>query len=462
MINSKRQKEQTDKNASAPEKGKSLLRSEWPLLLYPVVILIALAALHMAHRSLQQGLFRPEDAPSHDQHSVEANPGESPSLAHQADDTANKANTVSPSALPSGVEMMTANHIDQGEDAAARQKTADPNGQPAQPSDLAAGGGSDDPAAQLLDSLRQALKSEDHAQIKQCMSDLIAMGDDAVASLAEIIAHSTDETALWAAEALAQIGTPSAAAALLDTLEQTEEGPYKEQLAKRVSNISNHDSWPLLLDAIQDTQDPTIQRAAATSLARMADTAIVDELVARYDAATTPEEADQLAQIISNISSSEASASLRTLAGDISSQPQDSLETAAIEALAKIGDPQSVNYLLQKLEASSPGEGGYLFNTITTIDQPQAQSALLYAAAGNKEVSAEQGRTAAICALENYPSEETYRLLEQIVATEDNTAVTTAALRTLQAIDKKQPSVAESATSKADTTSLLPVNPLQK
>jgi HEAT repeat protein len=189
---------------------------------------------------------------------------------------------------------------------------------------------------------------------------------------------------------------------------------------------------------------------------------VVDEIVARYDAALTPEEAELLARTVGNISSPEASASLRSLAGSVSSAPQDSLQRAAIDAMASIGDPQSVSYLLQKLEASSPGEGGYLFNTITTIDQPQAQSALLYAAAGSKEVSAEQGQTAAICALQNYPSEETYRLLEQIAATTDNTAVATAALRTLENIDQKQPAVAESTTSKADTTTMLPVDPLKK
>ncbi len=460
MINRKRQKEQSEPNACTPEGQKSLIRREWPLLLYPVVILIALAALHAAHQSLQQRLFRPESASSTSESAVDASPGADPVQEQQTDGTGGDSSATAQPSLPSLPETTVAN---QDRTLTSRPETADPNGHSSQLSGLAGNRGTnDDPVAQLLNDLRQALKTEDHAQIKQCMSDLVAMGDDAVTSLAEVIANNTDGSALWAAEAMAQIGTPSAAAALVDTLEQIEDGAYKEQLAKRVSNISNHDSWPLLLDTVQDSLDPTVQRAAATSLARMADTAIVDELVARYDAAATQEEADQMVQIISNISSSEASASLRSLAGDISAQPQDGLEMAAVEALAKIGDAQSVSYLLQKLEASSPGEGGYLFNAITTIDQPQAQSALLYAAAGNKEVSAEQGRTAAICALENYPSEETYRLLEQIVATEDNTAVATAALRTLEAINKKQPAVAENATSKADTTSLLPVNPLQK
>ena len=35
--------------------------------------------------------------------------------------------------------------------------------------------------------------------------------------------------------------------------DRIEDGPYKEQIAKTASNISNHDSWPLLLDTLQGT-----------------------------------------------------------------------------------------------------------------------------------------------------------------------------------------------------------------
>jgi HEAT repeat protein len=138
------------------------------------------------------------------------------------------------------------------------------------------------------------------------------------------------------------------------------------------------------------------------------------------------------------------------------------LERAAIDALANIGDAQCVSYLLQKLEAAPPGEGAYLFNSITRISQPQAEATLHYAAAGNKEVSAEQGRTAAIYALENFPDEQTCALLEQIVATEENASVVSAAARTLDNIRKAEPVVAANTAAKADELLLPPRNPLQK
>jgi len=461
MNTSKRHKDKTPSKTDSRTTAKNFLKAEWPLLLIPVLILGALALLHITNRSLERELCLSSSPHDDTQEAQTTDPageaaGPNPSLAQTSSDQ-----TTDPQASSSQQTI-----IDKRAQR-ARALAAHRPGQTGHPRGLGNPSGSTGqlmltPAAKMLASLRQAVKSQDHTRIKECMRNLVALGDDAVAPLTEIIASGKDETALWAAEALARIGTPAAATALLDTLEQIKNGPYKEQLAKHASNISNHDSWPVLLDAIQEIKDPTVQRAAATSLAKMADTAVIDEIVARYDTAQTEEEAAQLARIVGNISSPEAGAALRTLAGKATSAPQDALQRAAIEALAQVGDAQSVNYLLQKLEASSPGQGAYVFNAITTIDQPQAQSALLYAAAGNKGVSAEQGRTAAIYALENYPSAETCRLLEQIVASEDNRAVTTAAARTLDNIEKKSPTIVQKTTSKADTTSMLPVNPLQK
>jgi PBS lyase HEAT-like repeat len=465
MIKKHQNKNATPSKTDRPAERKSLLKKEWPLLLYPVLALLALSVLYTANRSLQNELSHSGNPRGTGEDTATATTGEVDRDGRNTHLGGNESVSTTQLSVPSDPGTTATDQAGQASASSATSGSMNPDAQASGLSGSMAGGAESQDVmsvATLLGTLRQALQRQDHTRIKQCMNDLVAMGDDAVLELGEIIASGKDETALWAAEALARIGTPAAAAALLDTLEQVKDDPYKEQLAKRASNISNHDSWPLLLDAAQTSKDPSVQRAAATSLGRIADTAVVDEIVARYDAALTPEEAELLARVVGNISSLEAGASLRSLAGSVSSAPQDSLQRAAIDAMAGIGDPQSVSYLLQKLEASSPGEGGYLFNTITTIDQPQAQSALLYAAAGSKEVSAEQGRTAAIYALQNYPSEETYRLLEQIAAAADNTAVATAALRVLENIEKKEPAVAERATSKADTTNMLPVDPLKK
>lgn len=458
----RRQKNTSPPKAATPAPKQSFLRREWPLVLFPVLVVAALAVLYLANRSLQNQFARPPK-PKFQATPVEARTDaglDNQDAALIPAESASAANDTTPPQPPTAMS----DQADRMRALRALRETAGAKARPLGPGAMTHQRASQDlePVAVLLGELRQAARTQDHARIKQIMRDLVAMGDDAVIPLSEIVSSGKDETALWAADALARIGTPAATTALLDTLEYTKDGSYKEQLAKRASNISNHDSWPVLLDAVQDSKDATVQRAASASLSGMADAPVVDEIVARYDAALTEEDAARLARLVSNIDSPKASDSLRALAGDVASVPQDSLQQAAIDALAKIGDPQSVSYLLQKLEASPPGEGSYVFNTVTTIDQPQAHTALLYAAAGNKEVSAEHGRTAAIYALENFPSEETYRLLEQIVAAEDNTAVATAALRTLENIEKREPAVAEKTTSKADAPSMLPFHPLQK
>ena len=446
-----RDKNSPSSKPAAPCRQNNSLKSEWPLLVYPVLVVAALGILYGVNRSIQKELAPASSGPR-----VETS-GSTGTVAEGTDPKAGTADGSSTS-VDVGVAQTIVADADQEQASIATTDAAETNAQSAGNTGFEELQGT----ARVLAMLRQALKTGNDTEIKQCMGELVALGDDAVGPLNEAILSGKDATALWAAEALARIGTPAATSALLDTLAQTKEGPYKEQLAKRTSNISNHDSWPVLLDTLQDTTDAAVLRAASVSLSKMADRPVVDEIVARYDAATTEEEATRLAQMVGNINSPAASESLLALAGSVSSVPQDALQTAAIDALANVGDAQCVSYLLRKLEASPPGEETRLFNSITTISQPQAEAALQYAAAGNKEVSAEHGRTAAIYALENFPDEQTCVLLERIVATEENTRVVSAAARTLENIRKAEPVVAASATAKVDEQLLLPTNPLQK
>jgi HEAT repeat protein len=308
-------------------------------------------------------------------------------------------------------------------------------------------------ADRVLAILSKAIRQSDHARIKECMDQLVAMGDAAVVPLNDLV-NAEDSASLWAAEALARIGTPLATTALLDTLSQTKEGLYKEELGRRIAGIHNHESWPILLDTALQTGDQTVVRAAGTALSQMADTPVVDGMIARYEAATTEEEISRLTRMLGNIRSPKATDALLSLAGPVNSPPIDGLAEAAVEALAKVGDPRAVSHLIQRLEASPPGEGATLYNTIKGINHPGAKSALYYAARGNKEVSATNGRTAAIEALRNYPDEKTLELLERIVIEDDNAKVKSAATRTIEDIRREPHAV----TAKSD--SLVKPDPL--
>jgi HEAT repeat protein len=438
---------------------RSRVSFEWPLLIYPVLFLAALAVLYGAGRAIEKETLTPRGQPART-----LNRTEQPDRA--ADRMSDQRAPVAARLAPRTSELRQTTQTDD----TSPQRPGNDRGAPAsgRPSsvvgtmrhavDLSLLKG----AAKTTALLCVAVDEKDHARIKLCLAELVALGDEAVVPLGGLLANEQGDAALWAATALARVGTPAAAGALLDRLTQTPEGPYKEDLAKRISNLHNHDSWPLLLDTMVQANDAAVVRAAGAALATMADAPVIDEVIARYDTATTATEVERLAQFVRGIQSPSASEPLLSLAGPASAAPQDSLQDAAIEALARVGDARSVSYLLQRLEASPPDAEGQMFNTIARIDSPEARAALLYAAAGNKEVSAERGRSAAIYALKNYPDEKTVALLERIVAQEQNEKVLTAALRTLEDIRRGPYTVTARAEALQKSEEMLPLPSAEK
>jgi HEAT repeat protein len=422
-------------------RSRSLIRSEWPLLLYPVLVGAAIATLYIANRPVSS---KPLPV---DQAQIETHASKTEGQASQT-----------PGRKMEGEKQGLS---DSGRDAKPQPTAVAPVAASA-PSAVSPVKGETSSPGRTLGQLRRAVQTNDHAAIKDCLDRLVAWGDQGVGLLSELVARGTDGSCVWAAEALARIGTPVATQALLNALSSTENEVLKEQIAKRAATISNHDSWPVLLDALQTADDPVVRRAASASLSRMADGPVVDELVARYDAAGTIDEAADLAHTVGNIISSKAAPSLLALAKQIPIPPDDSLDQSILGAVANVGDPQCVSYLLRKLEASDPGQDAYLMNLISQISQPQAQASLLYAAVGNKEVSAERGRTAAVMALKNYPNEQSYVLLEQIASTERNAVLASAASRTLDDIRQASPMLAANAQVRLGEQILLPFNPVRK
>ncbi len=453
---SRKDRQQPQTTASAGPGHR--LRFDWTLLLYPACVLAALVVLYVVNHTIERELpLRPGRDAAQRELSASGRRGQSASA------TADKSEGLLPTQGGPVSQVQNA-----GETVDSQMN---PPGQEEPVDSLAAAPTDEIRRADLLDHLQGpaktvamlllAVEEKDHTRIKQCMSELALLGDTAVVPLNDLV-NAGGEAGLWAAEALARIGTPMAATALLDTLAQTKEGSFKEELGRRVSGISNHDSWPVLLDSMVQTGDATVARATGSALARMADTPVIDEIVARYDAAATEAEIERLAQLVHNIQSPKATDALLSLAGDVTAAPQDSLQQAAIDALAKVGDAQCVSHLLQRLETAAPGEGTSIYNAITQVSNPDAHSQLLYAAAGNKEVSAESGRAAAIQALANYPNEETVALLERIVAQEANEKVVTAASRTLDDIRRAPHVVTAKADSLKKSEEMLPIKPLIK
>jgi hypothetical protein len=416
--------------------GRKSIRREWPFLLYPALVIAAVVVLYAANGPHSE----------HPSGTGGRKPGSNPPLAGgiTPDGPALAVSDINTKTgtgrrVSSGVNGKQPATDDTRKTGSRRTTKADGN--------VPASGASLPPINEppIMASLRHAVQTKDQVALKNCLDQLVAQGDQAIAPLCDVITRGGDTTAVWAAEALARIGTPAATQALLDALAKLGDSVYKEQIARKAACVANHDSWPALMEAVQTSQDSIVQRAAGAALAQMADAPIVDELVARYDSAATVDEAATWANTISRISATKATESLLTLARRAPSFSQDPLDQAVLRAVANVGDAQCVDYLLSRIEASQPGETAYLMNLVNQIHQPQAQAALLYAAAGNKGLSADQGRTAAIQALANYPDEQTYVVLEQIASAERNAVVATAASRSLETIQRAAPLLAANA-----------------
>ncbi len=462
MKGNRTSKGKTSPKAAASGKQTNRLRFEWPLLIYPVLFAMTLVVLYAVNLSIQKDLpLFPVQRPVPPKGTARAeHPGTSDATTSiQIDDLQANGQSSTTAEQPREAPRATAYPPSTRE----TRPTDDASRPPRTAQDVERTSGIEQlqGVERIVAILHRAVSENDHVRMKECLDELVALGDAAVVGLNDLV-RAEDVASLWAAEALARIGTPMATTALLDTLSQTKEGLYKEELGKRVANISNHDSWPILLDSALQTGDATVLRAAGASLSRMADTPVVDGIIDRYGTVATEAEMERLAQLLSNIESPRATEALLSLAGPVSSAPQDSLQQAAIEALAKVGDPRAVSHLLQRLEATPPGEGTEVFNAITRISHPDAQASLLYAAAGNKEVSAGSGRTAAIYALKNFPDTKTCALLEQIIATTDNEQVLAAAARTLDDIRLAPHAATAKADSMLKDEYILPPPPAKK
>jgi len=456
IASSRKRKESQE--TTTPLASKSRIRLDPTLLLYPACILAALAVLYLVNDSIRKELPGPAGRRVAQRQTLAGDRNEKPVSASTAVNghAAPPAGSISPLQASDTETAATDPSVQTARDGEKTKRTV-AAGRTDRMAAIDQLQGTDKIAALLC----LAVEDKDHTRIKQCLSELVALGDLAVVSLNDLVNEGGD-AGLWAAEALARIGTPMATSALLDTLAQTKEGAYKEELGRKLSAIANHDSWPVLLDTMTQTGDATVARAASVSLARMADTPVLDEIIARYETAATETETQRLAQLVGSIQSPDATDALLSLAGDVTSTPQDGLQKAAVDALANVGDAQCLSHLMKRLEATTPGEGSDIYNAITRISNPEAHSQLLYAAAGNKEVSAEYGRTAAIEALRNYPSEETVALLERIVAQESNEKVVTAASRTLDDIKRAPHVITAKADSLQKSEEMLPLKSVTK
>ncbi len=189
-------------------------------------------------------------------------------------------------------------------------------------------------------------------------------------------------------------------------LEAMPEGDAKEEMAMQLAGTTNRSSAAILLEVVTTSNDRAAFRAAATALTHMADDELVREMVARCDSTPDEEVRLRLAEIIGGIDNEAAIDGLIWLTDGKDRSPSDPLMAAAVEGLGRIGTPHAANYLVQRLDSAPQKAATQIAQSLAQMESPEARAAIRSAAQGNKDVTTDAQRIAAIRALRNHPDEE--------------------------------------------------------
>ena len=264
------------------------------------------------------------------------------------------------------------------------------------------------------------------------LDSLISRGNAALPQLLAILTN-TDNTVdmRLAAEALAKLGSPEAVNAIYHALGALQDGDLKEEICRLASCVTNRESADVLMEILTLAQDRSLIRASEYALGHMVDSAMLSAFAKAYDANGDAVIKERVLNLVRNTCSPDAESALIDLAGPLKTPPSEPLARAALEGLSHIGTATATDNLLQRLESVPADRTRDIFNVITQVsgtDESRAQ--LQYAAMGNKQVSGDQTRVAAIYGLGNYPDGETRIFVQQLLQ-DSNTVIRAAAQRTL-------------------------------
>lgn len=214
--------------------------------------------------------------------------------------------------------------------------------------------------------------------------------------------------------ALLEIGTMEALDGLVHLLGSLRPGELKTRTCQELSHLDTRDDRDTLL-ALMSLADQETRRALAIALGAQADSGLVLRMVEQFDAASHDQARQNARLVMSAIRAPEAMETLAAVLTDPNNGMSDPIVAAAAEALAMSGGAPQVNVLLRKMQSSgTPEEAKAIADLVAGISNPVAESALIYAARGNKEATTPTVRLAAVRALENFPGQESLGVLKQL------------------------------------------------
>jgi HEAT repeat protein len=171
-------------------------------------------------------------------------------------------------------------------------------------------------------------------------------------------------------------------------------------------------SASLLIDSLVVSDDGKLVRECRGALARMADSALIEEIATRHKRELSGRAKGRLSNLLSRIENAAATDAIVSLA----SIPDHPLAHSATEGLSWIGNGPAASALIQLYEGAASRERTRLFKLVAELDRAEARPVIESAARGNKEAVSDDTRAAAIRALSNFPDSGTRRLLGSLGA----------------------------------------------
>ena len=228
-------------------------------------------------------------------------------------------------------------------------------------------------------------------------------------------------------ELLALRGTPEDVIELVRMYHSASDDELRDAVFSAACNLSNPDSADLLFELLNASGEPDLSMAASLSLARMADSTLLGEIMARYEAASTPGEQGRMLGVIFQIRNPTR---VPALIEAFERQPAPDVSSALLQTLGMIGSPEAVEYLLERLGSSAdPAEQAALADALSMAADPNALPVLIATAGGGSDLRA--ARLAAVRALGNFAPEFVGSLLNTMASSDPDTEVRRAAQEAL-------------------------------
>ena len=255
------------------------------------------------------------------------------------------------------------------------------------------------------------------------------------ADLSALLRGGDADLALLGAHGLSALATPEAATDLIAVIRATQPGLSKRQLTETLASFANPQLSAFFLGVLGAAPEREVLSAAQRALANAADSALLHEVVQRYEASNSAPERENLVAAMRHMQNPNCVEGLL----DILNQQRvvsstDPLGLAAADTLGIIGSQAAVSNLFAHLWSLREGSSSPVFDSIGRVMNPESLPLLASVAYGQVPSASLYSRMAAVQALGNYNAQQVQPALNWLVQNDQNAGIREAATNALKRV----------------------------